>query len=238
MIDGWHSGPVAGVIGGLGPLATAQFLAAVVEQTGAETDQDNLDMLISQHSSTPDRTAYLLDDSMPDPTPALIHDARMLERMGADFLVIPCNTAHAFIWEIRASVNIAIVDMLEATVDDLNSRVHVPAKVGLLATDGTRRSGIYQEALTKAGHDVILPDEADQDKVMFVIYEQVKGGSADQPDALLEVIKNLRDAGAEYLILGCTELPIAAKDLGVLRKPWIVDSLESLAKATLRQAGR
>ena len=219
MIDGWHSEPVAGVVGGLGPLATAQFLAAVVECTGAETDQDNLDMLVSQHSSTPDRTAYLLDDSMPDPAPVLIHDAQMLERMGADFLVIPCNTAHAFVEEIRASVDVDIVDILEATVDELNSRVQRPAKVGLLATDGTRQSGMYQNALIEHGHEVILPSEEDQEKIMFVIYEQVKGGSAEQPEALLEIIANLREAGAEYFILGCTELPIAAKNLGLLHNP-------------------
>lgn len=237
-MEGWNNGPVGGVLGGLGPLATAQFLRTVVECTDADRDGDHIDLIVTQHSSTPDRTAYLLDQSEPNPGPVLARDAQMLQSMGADFLVIPCNTAHAFVGQVRNAVDVDVLDILEATVDEVTAQSGAPAKVGLLATDGAREVGLYQTALNDAGHEVILPGDADQQRIMHVIYDEVKAGKPGTSNDLAEVIESLRRAGAEYLVLGCTELPIAAAMDGLLDDRTLISSVEALAEATVRRAGR
>ena len=238
MIETWKPSPVAGVIGGLGPLATANYLEAVVEQTAATVDQDHVELLVAQHSSTPDRTAFLLGESDLSPVPALTHDAKMLAGAGVDFLVIPCNTAHAFVDEVRAVVDVDVLDILETTVAALGERAGGPTRVGLLATDGTRLSQIYQRELTEAGHEVVLPDDVDQARIMALIYDQIKAGAGeDGYPVLAEIVEDMYQSGAEYVILGCTELPVAAKRIGLLRDRRVVDSVTSLAQATVVRAG-
>lgn len=234
---GWDRGNVVGVLGGLGPLATALFLEMVVERTVAARDQDHIDMIISQHSTTPDRTAFLFDESADDPVPALVHDALMLQRAGADFLVLTCNTAHAFADQVEAATSLDLVEILEATVGAVRARATGNARVGLLATNGTRRAGLYQSALERKGLEVVLPEPEDQQLVMDLIYKQVKAGRTDRLDELPKLLERLRGAGADYFILGCTELSVAAKTLGILDAPDIVDSLRSLADATILRAG-
>ena len=111
------------------------------------------------------------------------------------------------------------------------------SKVALLATDGTRKARLYQDELESHGFQVVLPDSQDQKLIMELIYEQVKAGRNDRLDELYGVLKRLKDAGAEHFILGCTELSVAAKELGLLGHEEIVDSLQSLADATIRRAG-
>lgn len=235
---GWDEGNTVGVMGGLGPLATALFLQTVVERTVADSDQTHIDMIVSQHSSTPDRTAYLFDDSQPNPIPVLRHDAELLQRAGADFLVLPCNTAHAFQSDIEEAVDLDVVGILEATVSEVDRRSGGPTIVALLATDGTRRAKLYQKELEARGHGVLLPSSEDQALLMDLIYRQVKAGEADNLGVLREIIERMTDAGAQYFVLGCTELSVAGRELGLLDHSRVVDSLMSLADATVRRAGR
>lgn len=226
-------------MGGLGPAATAQFLSSVVKRTAADRDQEHVDLVVSQHSSTPDRTGYLLDPTQPNPAPTLIRDARMLERMGAEFIVIPCNTAHAFVEQVRKSISVEVLDILECTVAETTTRCGGRGgKVGLLATDGTLKTGMYQRELANAGHQTILPDRHDQDLVMEVIYGDVKAGHVGGSPVLFDVISRLREFGAEYFILGCTELPIAAEPLGLLDDRRVIDSVTALADATILRSGK
>lgn len=233
----WDQGRIVGVLGGLGPLAAAQFLQTVVDRTEAESDQDHIDMVVSQHSTTPDRTGYLFDDTKPNPIPALVHDAQMLERIGANFLVLTCNTGHAFLDQIEEAVDIPLLSILETTVDVVQRRKQPGTKVALLATDGTRKARLYQSALERRGFEVVLPGQSDQELIMDIIYDQVKAGEYDGLGVLNDVIDRLSAQGAEIFILGCTELSVAAKILGILDNPEIVDSLRSLADATIVRAG-
>jgi len=229
--------PLVGVIGGVGPLATAYFLDMVVRLTEAARDQDHLDMVVFNHSSIPDRTAYILGESAQSPGPVMADDARRLEGFGADFLVLPCNTAHNFTAEVAASTTLPVLSIIELTVDEAQTRVPDLRSVGLLATSGTASSGVYQRALASRGVECLLPDEDDQRAVMEIIYDQVKAGLPADVDVLHAVVGRLVDRGAQVLLLGCTELSVVAADHGLLSDPRVVDSLDVLARRTIERAG-
>jgi len=229
--------PLVGVIGGVGPLATAYFLGKVVRLTVAERDQDHIDMIVFDHAAIPDRTAFIVGTSTEDPGPVMADDARRLEAFGAAFLVIPCNTAHNFTDQVVAAVGIPVVSIIEATVDQAQQRVPGLATVGLLATSGTSASGVYQRALAARGIECVLPDETDQAVVMSVIYDQVKAGMRGDAAAVRAVAGRLADRGAQAVLLGCTELSVVAEDEGLLDEPLFVDSLDVLARATIGRAG-
>ncbi len=232
------SGPVVGVVGGLGPAATALFLQLVVDLTPATRDQDHLDLIVLDHSSTVDRTAYILDpENAANPGPGLARDAARLAALGAAFVSIPCNTAHHFIDEITDASGLEIVDVVNET-----ARAAVQAAgskpVAVLATDGTRAAGVYQGVLERLGVDVLLPDEDQQRLVMSVIYDGVKAGGPVDVDGLLGVIGALLAQGAGVVVMGCTELSVVYANEGWGERADIVDSVETLARATVLRAGR
>lgn len=227
-----------GVIGGVGPAATAYFLDMVVRLTRAERDQDHLDMVVLQHASIPDRTAFITGASDDDPGPVMAEDARRLERFGVELLVLPCNTAHHFTDEVEAAVRVPLLNIVAETVAEARRRVPGLGALGVLATDGTARAGVYQRAAAAHGIACVLPTDEDQALVMRIIYDQVKAGRPIDHDALEAVIGRLRAAGADVVVLGCTELSVAAADSGLLeRDRRVVDSLDTLARSTIRRAG-
>lgn len=234
---------LVGVIGGVGPLATVYFLEKVVRLTAAERDQDHVDMIVFNHASIPDRTAYVV--GTPDeagnpplnPGPVMADDARRLEGFGVDFLVLPCNTAHTFTQEIVDAVDVPLLSIVEETVAEAQRREPELRRAAVLATTGTVRSGVYQRALEARGIEALSPDAADQELVMRVIYEQVKAGRAVDLEMLGGVVERLVDAGAQVVLLGCTELSVVAQDSGLLDDPRYVDSLDVLARATILRAG-
>ncbi len=256
--DPTWSSPVVGVIGGLGPAATALFLKLVVDLTPARRDQDHLDLIVLDHSTTPDRTAAILDSRMPDPTTSLTRDAQRLEALGAAFISVPCNTAHHFFDELERTVSIPLVSIVDETaraardaaLDRATDRASAPAgsgyaaparhtpRVAVLATDGTRAAGVYQHALASLGCDVILPSEEQQALVMSVIYDGVKAGGPVDVAGLLDVVDHLTADGADVVVFGCTELSVVYADEGWRDRPDIVDSVESLAISTVTRAGR
>ena len=209
----------------------------VVRLTEAGRDQDHLDMVVLNHATIPDRTAYILGESDENPGPVMAEDARRLERFGVSFLVVPCNTAHHFTDEITAAVQVPVLNIIEETVAEASSRVADLRTVGLLATSGTARAGVYQRALEAQGLACLLPDDADQAVVMRIIYEQVKAGRPVDIDAFHGVVARLRDRGAQVVVLGCTELSIIAADFRLLEDRTLVDSLDVLARRTIERAG-
>lgn len=230
--------PPVGVIGGIGPQATAYFLDMVVRLTAAERDQDHLDMVVLNHASIPDRTAFILGQSDEDPGPVMAEDARRLAAFGVDFLVMPCNTAHHFTREIEDAVDVPLVSIVEETVAEVCRRVPGPAAVGLMATSGTVRAGVYQRAIEAAGARTVLPDEQGQAALMRIIYDQVKAGRPVDVDEFRVVVAGLRAQGAQAVVLGCTELSVVAADFDLLaRDPGLVDSLDVLARRTIERAG-
>lgn len=241
--DPTWSDTVVGVIGGLGPAATALFLQLVVDLTPARTDQEHLDLVVLDHSTTPDRTAAILDPSRPDPTAALTRDARRLEALGAAFIAVPCNTAHHFLGEVEHSCTVPLLSIVDVTAQAACAQAASVAgerapRVAVLATDGTRAAGVYQHVLEALGCTVLLPSPRQQALVMSVIYDGVKAGGPVDVDGLLGVVDVLRSGGADAVVLGCTELSVVYAEQGWRTRPDLVDSVESLAIATIRRAGR
>ena len=193
-----------GVIGGMGPRATAEFFAQLVEATEAGCDQDHLHVLIDSDPAIPDRTLALVGGG-PSPAPHLVRVAGRLEAMGADLLVMPCNTAHAFACEVARSVEIPLVSWVAEAVGHVAALDPRPARAGVLATTGTVASGVYQDALAAAGIEALVPSHDDQAELMAAIYG-LKGAEPAQP-VVKRVLEALVDGGADVILLGCTELP-------------------------------
>lgn len=200
-----------GIVGGVGPAATVDFMGKVVANTPAGRDQDHIKMVVEQNPQIPDRTANLLRDEA-DPTMAMYATCKRLESAGANAIAIPCNTAHAFVERIQGHLRIPIVNMLTETVEWIK-RVHGSNKpIGLLATSGTVKSQVYHDAANRAGLDIIVPAPDYQNLVMESIYGErgVKAGFTEGlcREQLLTAAEHLAEAGAQVLILGCTELPL------------------------------
>lgn len=222
-----------GIIGGMGPLATADLFRKIVIHTRAACDQDHLHVIIDNNTAIPDRTAALLQGGE-DPLPQMQKSARMLEFDGADCLIMPCNTAHCFHAQVQSSVHIPLLNMLELTCQEMQRRGI--RKAGLLATNGTVQTGVYAAVAEKFGLTLLTPDEAGQQAVMDMIYRGVKAGAAVYDTAAVEAaVCRLQQQGAETMILGCTELPLAV-ELYHLNFPAIDPTLE-LAKGAIRFAG-
>lgn len=224
-----------GILGGMGPLATADLFRKIVTLTKAGCDNDHIRIYIDDNSSIPDRTAAILSGGA-DPLPAMTDSLRKLEGCGADCLVMPCNTAHYFLPRLQALTTVPFLSMLEATAKECRSRF--PGKTAaVLATKGTLSTGLYQAALAAENVEYLIPDSAQQDALMRVIYDGVKADAAPETyraDMTL-ALEALTAQGADYFILGCTELPLAAELLG-LTAP-MVDPTAELARAAIRFCG-
>ena len=222
-----------GIIGGMGPLATADLFEKIVGHTKAACDQEHLHVVIDSNTNIPDRTAALLHGGA-DPLPELVKSAGRLEKMGADVLIMPCNTAHNYYDGIAAAVSVPVLHMVRLTAQALVERG--VKKAGLLATDGTVRTGIYQKSFAGSGVELLTPDEAGQRAVMEMIYQGVKAGDmAFDAQPARQALERLLAAGAEVLILGCTELPLAVKLYGIALPA--VDPTLELALEAIRFAG-
>lgn len=204
---------IVGVIGGMGPLATVDLYRKIVEHTLADCDQAHVRTIIDSNTNIPDRTAALLSGGE-SPVRELQSSARLLEQAGAQVLVMPCHTAHCFYDEVQAAVHVPVLNMIELTVQELKRRG--VARAGLLATDGAVQSGIYQRHFAGSGIELLLPDPEGQAALMDMIYSGVKAGRSDyDTQAVRTALDRLIDAGAQTLILGCTELPPAFEMYGL-----------------------
>ena len=222
-----------GIIGGMGPLSTADLFEKIILHTRASCDQDHLRVLIDSNTNVPDRTEAILYGGA-DPVPELTASARGLARQGAELLLIPCNTAHHLYDAVQASVSVPVLHMIRLTVQALRERGVETA--GLLATDGTIQAGVYQRCFEGAGIRLLTPDEAGQRAVMDLAYQGVKAGRWDYDTVSARAaMEALLRRGAETLILGCTELPLAMKLYGIDLP--VTDPTLELALAAIRQAG-
>ena len=222
-----------GIIGGMGPMATVDLYEKITAHTLANTDQEHIHILIDSNAATPDRTEAILHGGA-SPLPNLIASAERLASAGADFLIIPCNTSHHFINELRAASPIPVLSMIEQTAAYIASQ-NFRAAI-LLATEGCLRVGVYQSVLAPYGIQAIEPDAAMQKEVTDVIYHAVK---ADAPawdvSRLNEMIAELEARTNAVSVLACTELPIAVHRYGL--RGTFVDPTRILALAAIREAG-
>lgn len=200
-----------GVVGGVGPAATVDFMDKVVANTPAGKDQDHIQMVVEHNPQIPDRTANLLRAET-DPTIALYATCQRLADAGADAIAIPCNTAHAFVARIQQHLDVPIINMLHETIASIVQKYGKNTSLGLLATSGTVQSRVYHEVARAAGLTLVTPGHEYQALVMEAIYgtRGIKAGFTDGicKEQLLLVAEHLCELGAKVLILGCTELPL------------------------------
>lgn len=225
---------IIGILGGLGPEATAELFLRIIRATPAKRDQDHLPIIIFNNPQIPDRTAAILYGGE-SPLIELIKTAQRLERAGADFIIMPCNTAHYYYDELKSSVKIPFLNMIELTVKRVLNVYPNVKFVGLMATTGTVKTGLYQKYFENYGVKVIVPSDEDQRIVMSGIYDGVKAGDLNLGRRLLlDVASKLIANGAELIILGCTEISIVIKN-GDLKVP-VVDPLQVLAEEAVKLA--
>ena len=223
-----------GIIGGMGPLATYDLAEKILDNTVASCDQDNIPVLIDCNTRIADRTAAILHGGA-DPRPEMKKSAKRLEEAGADVLIMACNTAHYFYDSVCEDISIPVLHMPRLTAQRLLDMG--VKKAGVLATDGTCESGVYGNALEEEGIEPVYPSAEKQKIIMSLIYDHVKAGIMDFSDLDIDgVLAEMQEKGAEALILGCTELPMAFDIIGDTPVP-VVDPTEVLARAAVSFAG-
>jgi aspartate racemase len=225
---------VAGVMGGMGPDATVDFMARVCALTDSGRDQDHVHMIVDQDPSVPNRSQAIRDDST-GVTEALGVMAKRLEDSGADFLVLVCNTAHVFLDEVHANTSIPFIHLIDESVKEID-RLRPDAKtVGVMATDGCLVTNIYQDAIKASGREVLEPEGDELAELMRLITEIKAGNQGEDIAAGIQALANaLVDKGAEVIIAGCTEIPIVFK--GDNFAVPVVASTYVLAQRTLEYA--
>ena len=230
-----------GVLGGMGPAAAADFYRRIADGHGALRDQDHPPCILYSATQVPDRTAFLLGDG-PDPTSELVGAARLIEAAGADFIAMPCNSAHAFLAPMREAVAIPILDMISLAAAAVARVVPQSIRVGVLAASGAVEVGLYSEPLRNHGREPLYPEPVVQNEVMAAI-KAVKGGGSSGGQApepggsdarLIAAGSHLAERGAECIIMGCTEIPLAlaASDCPVVA----IDGNQVLVDTTLALA--
>lgn len=213
---------LVGVLGGMGPLATVDFLRKVVLATNARIDQEHIPLVISAIPQVPDRTAAFLGLGA-SPLPAMIESAKRLVCAGAELIVIPCNTAHLWFDEIQTAIGLPMIHLVDAAIDAAIQQSGAGAKIGLLATDATLSSGLYvnrhqnrPQALTLDEHDIneniswVLPTRNEMERYVMPGIAAVKAGQLNQASELMRLaLRGLHNRGASSVIMGCTEIPLA-----------------------------
>ena len=222
-----------GIIGGLGPMASALFLQILTAQTDAERDQEHLEALLYSRPQTPDRTAFLLGKSQDNPLPVMLDSGRQLEGMGCDVLVIPCMTAYGFYDQLKTAFRAELINPITESARVLKARGC--RAVGIMATDGTLQVGTFQKALTAEGIRPVIPDSGNQREVMSLIYDDVKSGKDADMERFHAVAHSMRAQGAECVILGCTELSVI--NYRHVIGHGFLDAMEVLAQCAIKACG-
>ena len=221
---------IAGVLGGMGPDATVDFMARVLALTDSGDDQHHVRMLVDQNPGVPDRQDALLRNGQ-NPGPVLADMAQNLESIGADFIVMPCNTAHAFERDIVAAIDIPFISIVDVTLAALPDNTCA----GLLATRGCLDAGVYQPAFERRGIAYRLPSSEQADELNDLV-SRIKAGDRgdDVRTDLLRICADLVGAGATVLVAACTELPLVLVPADI--EVPLFSSTDELAKKTINLA--
>ena len=224
---------LVGILGGMGPMATVDFLRKLVEMTPAACDQEHVPVLVHSVPQIPDRSSCI-EGHGPSPLPALLAGLHRLTGAGAEIIAMPCNTAHYWYDQLRGSSGIEVLHIVDAAADAL-ARSGVPdGPVGLLATTGTLLADIYGRRLAGRGYDLLLPGPRRQEELVMAGIRAVKAGRVPQARRLLRsAVADLAAAGAKAVILGCTEIPLALDRTDRRGEVVLVDATAALAEACI-----
>lgn len=219
-----------GIMGGMGPLATVDMMRKIITHTPAKIDQEHLHIIVDNYPQTPDRTAAIFGEG-PDPTPYMIRSAQLLQRAGAELLVIACNAAHYFATAVQQEIDIPILNMQnEAAIYVKESKIH---KVGLLASKSTLQKNLYHVPFQTHGIIMLEPDHKMQENVMKGIFSIKRGDLNTGADYFTKAAQFLSQEGAEAIVAGCTEVPLVLQSTETLQ---IIDPTDILAQAVVKTA--
>ena len=222
-----------GILGGMGPQATQVFYQFVLDRTDAARDQDHLPALILSDTAIPDRTAAILSGDTQELYKRLLKDANMLERCGCTVLAIPCNTSHYFADRLQGDIGVPIIHMLRETAAALAAQGK--KRPGILGTDGTIQTGLYQKECAAVGMEAVAPDPDTQKLVMSIIYDEIKQGETGSRDKFAKIDRAIRKAGCDCAILACTELSVFATYHSL--PSFYVDAMMVLAERSVERCG-
>lgn len=230
---------VIGILGGMGPEATINCFDKLTRNTPAKHDQDHLHVIVYSNPKVPDRTEAILSHG-DSPLPFLMEGCRRLAQAGADFIIIPCVTAHYFLKELTQATTLPILSIVDAVAENICKYYPAIQTIGLMGTSGTLKSGIFQKRMVVDDIKCIVCPDHVQEKVMRAIYEIKRGISIRNQEKLTNelgaVAQGLVESGADGIIAGCTEIPLCLTQKDV-KVPYF-DSLLLLARDAIRRAGR
>ena len=230
-------GEVVGVLGGMGPEATVDLMRRVIAATPAQDDADHIRMLVDNNPQVPSRIRALIEKTGESPAPALIAMARGLCAQGADFLVMPCNTAHHYHSEIAAAVDVPFLNLMELVAAHVMRRHPALQRIGLLASSALAHFRIYEPWFDRAGVEVLYPAADRQEALMAAIRAVKAGRVADQDlSAFNSAAAGLANGGAQVLLIACTELSVIADSLQASLPMY--DAAEVLAQAIVARSRR
>lgn len=197
-----------GVLGGLGPAATSFYYSSIIEHTKASCDQEHIDMIILSHASTPDRTKAILSGDTKEIIESLTDDIKSLESLGVSNIAIPCNTSHYFFKEMQGATTVPIINMVSESIRYAIDKCPQVKKIGIMGTDGTVNSGIYDIECNKCGIEAVHPSAKMQQDVMHIIYDEIKCGKRGSKSLFDGVMNEFIKNGCDVVILACTELSV------------------------------
>jgi len=225
---------IIGVLGGMGPEATADLFAKIIHATPAISDQEHLRIIIDNNPQIPDRTAAIMGQG-PNPLPLLVDTANNLVRAGAEFLIMPCHTAHYYYEELQKNCPVPILNMIEESVRQACEAISLLHRIGLLASRGTIIAGLYDGIFNKRGVEVLTPRGEQLEQIMEVIYGVKEGRPRGELKPLWRpVVDDLLQRNIQALILGCTELPLVI-DAAEIAVP-VLDPTNILAQRAVEYA--
>ena len=222
---------IAGIIGGMGPEATVDLMQRIIRLTPATDDKDHIRCIVDNNPKVPSRIKAIIDGDGEDPGPVMADMARRLEAWGADFLVIPCNTAHVYYEVVQQAVSIPVINMIDQVVEAVKPRFGNEKKIGMLASPAVAITKLYTRRFETLGMAEVWPDPKHQD-LLFNIIRQVKTGriSPDLYQQYARVCGHLKEQGVRVAIVACTELSALGGDLPLE----VIDASQVLAQEIVR----
>lgn len=222
-----------GILGGMGPQATQIFYQRILDRTDAARDQEHVPTLIWSDTGMPDRTRAILSGDTEEVYRRLLAGGRLLEREGCTVLAIPCNTSHYFADRLQGELKIPLLNMVRLSAAAMGKRGC--KRVGILATDGTARAGIYQRELASQGMEGVLPGEKAQGLVMSIIYDEIKRGEQGSREKFAAIDRELKAKGCDGAVLACTELSVYRDYHGA--PGFYLDAMDVLAEESILACG-
>jgi len=217
-----------GVLGGMGPAASAEFISKLIAKTPAKKDQDHIPTILWNNPHIPDRSTSLLNhDNLP--LSYLLEGIHGLKAAGCSCIVIPCNTAH--FWFDELSKHIKIIHIVDSVADELTD---MHTTIGVIGTQATIKLGLYQNHLTKLGYNCITPTEEEMNNLVQPAINLIKSNNIiTSRTMLMQAINNLISRGANAVILGCTEIPLAIRQDHCLGIP-LINSIDCLINSSIK----